>query len=51
MTINGLHLLAAIVAIVAVYVFVHYVEWRRADRNRRFERLVHRNLQRQGGLS
>ena len=49
MVVNGLHLLAVIAAVVIVYVVLHYVEWRRADRDRRFERLVHRNLMRQGG--
>lgn len=51
MTFNGIHLLAVIGLVVVVYLAAHWIEWRRADRARRSERLVHRNLMRQGGRS
>lgn len=51
MIFTGVHLLAVIVAVVAIYLALHYVEWRRADRTRRSDRLVHRNLTRMGGQS
>lgn len=49
MNFNGLHLLAVIATLICVYVFAHYVEWRAADRDRRMQRLVHRNLMLQTG--
>lgn len=49
MTINGLHLLGAIIVILAIYTFAHWLEWRAYDRERRSDRLVHRNMERIGG--
>ena len=37
---NGLGLLAIIVGLIVLYLIAHYIEWRCADRNRRFERSV-----------
>jgi regulatory protein YycI of two-component signal transduction system YycFG len=49
MTINGIHLLFAIFVIVSVYLFVHYLEWKRADKDRRLQRSAHVNLMRATG--
>jgi len=49
MIFDGLDLLAVIIIVLALYFAFHYAGWRRADRTRRHERMVHRNLQRMGG--
>ena len=49
MTFNGLHLLAVIVIVLAVYLAAHLVEWHRRNEYRKLERLVHRNMHRISG--
>jgi hypothetical protein len=49
MTINGLHLLATIIAITIVIVTIDLIAWCRYDQERRSNRLIHRNLGRMSG--
>ena len=49
MVFTGLHLLAVIGGVAVIYLLAHLIEWRRNDRRRRSDRLVHRNLVRQTG--
>lgn len=44
MVVNGLHLLAVIVAMVLVFGAAYYMEWRSRDRIRRLDRLSKRGL-------
>ena len=47
MTFNGLDLLAVLAVIVVGYLIGEYVGCKHNDRDRRTERLIHRNLMRQ----
>jgi hypothetical protein len=49
-TFNGLALLYVIALVSVCFLAYSLWEWRLADRKRRLERMVHRNLQRAMGL-
>ena len=49
MVFNSVALLAVIAALIFIYLIFLYREWRAADRRRREERLIHRNIVRNCG--
>lgn len=48
-TANGVDVLIVVSVLVLLFAVTTYMAWRRDDRDRRQERLVHRNLERQTG--